>query len=94
MLSGTRSFISQMAKMVGPEPIESSNGNATLLNTYVVSHCMQEVVCNIKGFLAFLMCSTDHVKAKQANKRCKRSLLFAHYYLVLVREGTTCVTKC
>ena len=38
MLSGTRMFIGQLAKMVGPEPIESSNGNNTLLNTYIVSH--------------------------------------------------------
>ncbi len=38
MLSGTRMFIGQLAKMVGPEPMETSNGNNTLLNTYIVSH--------------------------------------------------------
>ena len=34
---GARSFISQMTKMVGTEPVESSNGNITLLPTYRVS---------------------------------------------------------
>ena len=38
MLSGTRSFIDQMSKMVGHEPRECSNGDSTLLPTYIVSH--------------------------------------------------------
>ncbi len=38
MLAGTRSFIDQISKMVGPEPMESSHGDVTLLPTYVVSH--------------------------------------------------------
>ena len=33
---GTQSFISQMAKMVGVEPLESSNGDLLLLPTYRV----------------------------------------------------------
>ena len=37
MLSGVRNFIAQMTKMVGPEPLESSHGNVTLLPTYIVS---------------------------------------------------------
>ena len=35
-----RSFISQMTKMVGSEPVESSNGNTTLLPTYRVGVCV------------------------------------------------------
>ena len=37
MYHGTQAFITQMVKMVGTEPLESSNGNNTLLPTYRVS---------------------------------------------------------
>lgn len=37
MFQGMQSFISQLVKMVGTEPLESSNGDHTLLPTYRVS---------------------------------------------------------
>ena len=36
MHRGTQSFITQMVKMVGTEPLEASGGNTTLLPTYRV----------------------------------------------------------
>ena len=48
---GARSFISQMTKMVGTEPVESSNGNITLLPTYRVSELEHIHVCvECRGF--------------------------------------------
>ena len=35
-----RTFISQMTKMVGTEPVESSNGNTSLLPTYRVRYLL------------------------------------------------------
>ena len=36
MYHGARTFISQMTRMVGTEPVETSNGNTSLLPTYKV----------------------------------------------------------
>ncbi len=36
MVSSVRTFVSQMTKMVGPEPKDTSHGNATLIPKYVV----------------------------------------------------------
>ena len=36
MYHGARTFISQMTRMVGTEPVETSNGNTALLPTYKV----------------------------------------------------------
>ena len=41
--AGTQAFITQMVKIVGTEPLESSNGNQTLLSTYRVSVYIQVV---------------------------------------------------
>ena len=43
MRGGTQSFVSQMTKMVGTEPLESSHGDQSLLPTYMVRkymHCI------------------------------------------------------
>ena len=37
MRGGTQSFVSQMTKMVGTEPLESSHGDQSLLPTYMVN---------------------------------------------------------
>ena len=38
MRSGTQAFVTQMTKMVGTEPLESSHGDLSLLPTYMVWH--------------------------------------------------------
>ena len=47
MHRGTQSFVTQMVKMVGTEPLEASGGNTTLLPTYrvcaVTSYTMYHV---------------------------------------------------
>ena len=48
MHRGTQSFITQMVKMVGTEPLEASGGNTTLLPTYrvcEVTSCTPNVPC-------------------------------------------------
>ena len=40
MHRGTQSFVTQMVKMVGTEPLEASGGNTTLLPTYRVCAVM------------------------------------------------------
>ena len=49
MHEGARSFIKQMVKMVGTEPLETSNGDYTMLSTYKVSTV-------VKGTLMCLLC--------------------------------------
>ena len=46
MYRGTQSFVTQMVKMVGTEPLEASGGNTTLLPTYrvcAVTSCTHNV---------------------------------------------------
>ena len=47
MHRGTQAFITQMVKMVGDEPLETSNGDVTLLPTYTVNHGMVALVIHI-----------------------------------------------
>ena len=51
MHRGTQAFITQMVKMVGDEPLETSNGDVTLLPTYTVN-------CRIVVFVAHITMTT------------------------------------
>lgn len=44
MRGGTQSFVSQMTKMVGTEPLESSHGDQSLLPTYMVGMMGKRVI--------------------------------------------------
>ena len=44
MRGGTQSFVSQMTKMVGTEPLESSHGDQSLLPTYMVNAVQKKII--------------------------------------------------
>ena len=50
MHRGTQSFVTQMVKMVGTEPLEASGGNTTLLPTYRV--------CAVTSYTHNVQCTT------------------------------------
>ena len=48
MRGGTQSFVSQMTKMVGTEPLESSHGDQSLLPTCMVN-TVQKIIGDMRG---------------------------------------------
>ncbi len=59
MYEGTQTFITQMTKMVGTEPLESSNGDNTLLTTYMVSICIQYDIHCIQSTVEYYVDCTE-----------------------------------
>ena len=52
MHEGARSFIKQMVKMVGTEPLETSNGDYTMLSTYKVSTVVKGTYTDVLALYA------------------------------------------
>ena len=61
MYHGARTFISQMTRMVGTEPVETSNGNTSLLPTYKVRLVSLSISLSLAYAHEHSSCFCEHI---------------------------------